>query len=237
MNINYQIEMERELARIGTSGHKPRLLLHACCAPCSSYVLEALNSRFDIDVYYYNPNIAPRQEFDRRVAELERLAAQLPHENALRVIVGDYDNAAFMAMCQGHEDDPEGGARCALCFHMRLEAAAKMAAKLGSDYFTTSLTISPLKDARLLNAIGAEQGHREGVSWLFSDFKKKNGYKRSCELSREYGLYRQDYCGCVFSKRERERGGQGTGDREQGTGDREQGTGNREQGTGSGAQL
>lgn len=205
MKVNYQIEMERELARIEASGRRPRLLLHACCAPCSSYVLEALNRCFDIDVYYYNPNIAPREEFDRRVAELQRLAAQLPHENALRVIVGDYDNAAYMALCRGHEDDPEGGARCALCFRMRLEAAAKMAARLGSDYFTTSLTISPLKDAQLLNAIGAEQGRREGISWLYSDFKKKNGYKRSCELSREYGLYRQDYCGCVFSKREREK--------------------------------
>ena len=204
MKVNYQIEMERELARIEASGRRPRLLLHACCAPCSSYVLEALNRCFDIDVYYYNPNIAPREEFDRRVAELERLAAQLPHEGALRVVVGDYDNVAFMEMCRGHEDDPEGGARCALCFRMRLEAAAKMAAWLGSDYFTTSLTISPLKDAQLLNAIGAEQGRRASVSWLYSDFKKKNGYKRSCELSREYGLYRQDYCGCVFSKRERD---------------------------------
>ena len=204
MKTNYQIEMERELARIDESGRRPRLLLHACCAPCSSYVLEVLNHWFDIDVYYYNPNIAPPAEYDRRVAELERLAARLPHENALRVIVGDYDNAAFMAMCRGHEADPEGGARCELCFRMRLEAAARMAAGLGSDYFTTSLTISPLKDAQLLNAIGKEQGRRAGVNWLPSDFKKKNGYKRSCELSAEYGLYRQDYCGCVFSKRERE---------------------------------
>ena len=204
MKVNYQIEMERELARIEASGRRPRLLLHACCAPCGSYVLEALNRCFDIDVYYYNPNIAPREEFDRRVAELQRLAECLPHENELRVIVGDYDNAAFMDLCRGHEDDPEGGARCALCFRMRLEAAARMAARLGSDYFTTSLTISPLKDAQLLNAIGAAHGRREGVNWLYSDFKKKNGYKRSCELSREYGLYRQDYCGCVFSKRERD---------------------------------
>lgn len=211
MKINHQIEMERELARIEASGRRPRLLLHACCAPCSSYVLEALSRYFDIDVYYYNPNIAPREEFDRRVAELRRLAAELPHENELRVIVGDYDNAAFMAMCRGHEADPEGGPRCALCFRMRLEAAAKLAAKLGCDYFTTSLTISPLKDAQLLNAIGLEQGRRAGVSWLPSDFKKKNGYKRSCELSREYGLYRQDYCGCVFSRMERDRRAEGEG--------------------------
>ena len=204
MKINYQLEMERELARIAESARRPRLLLHSCCAPCSSYVLECLNRAFDIDIFYYNPNISPREEFDRRVAELQRLVARLPHENDMRVIVGDYDNDAFMAMCRGHEDDPEGGARCERCFRMRLGEAAKLAARLGSDYFTTTLTISPLKDAQLLNAIGLELAGRAGVPWLCSDFKKKNGYKRSCELSAEYGLYRQDYCGCVFSKRERD---------------------------------
>ncbi len=204
MKINYQIEMERELARIADAARRPRLLLHSCCAPCSSYVLEALNRFFDIDVYYYNPNISPREEYDRRVEELDRLVKQLPHENGLRLFVGDYDNARFMAMCRGHEKDPEGGARCKMCFRMRLEAAARMASRLGSDYFTTSLTISPIKDAALLNAIGMTAGRLEGVAWLPSDFKKKNGYKRSCELSREYGLYRQDYCGCVFSKLERD---------------------------------
>lgn len=210
MKINYQLEMERELARIAESGRRPRLLLHSCCAPCSSYVLECLNRAFDIDIFYYNPNISPREEFDRRVAELQRLVARLPHENDMRVIVGDYDNDAFMAMCRGHEDDPEGGARCERCFRMRLGEAAKLAARLGSDYFTTTLTISPLKDAQLLNAIGLELAGRAGVPWLCSDFKKKNGYKRSCELSAEYGLYRQDYCGCVFSKRERDARAEGT---------------------------
>ncbi len=204
MNTNYQIEMERELARIAEWARRPRLLLHSCCAPCSSYVLEALNRFFDIDLYYYNPNIAPLEEFERRIAELERLVERLPHENDIRVIRGDYDNEAFMAMCRGHEDDREGGARCERCFRMRLGASAKLAARLGSDYLTTTLTISPLKDARLLNAIGMELGAREGVKWLCSDFKKRNGYKRSCELSAEYGLYRQDYCGCVFSRRERD---------------------------------
>ena len=204
MKVNYQLEMERELARIPEDGPRPRLLLHSCCAPCSSYVLETLTPSFDIDAFYYNPNIAPRVEFDRRVEELERLATALPHENALRVIVGDYDSAAFMELCRGHEHDPEGGARCELCFRMRLGASARMAARLGCDYYTTSLTISPLKNAGLLNAIGEELGRREGVRWLWSDFKKKNGYKRSCELSREYGLYRQDYCGCVFSRLKRD---------------------------------
>ena len=179
-------------------------MLHSCCAPCSSYVLEALTRFFDIDLYYYNPNIAPLEEFEHRIAELERLVERLPHENDIRVIRGDYDNEAFMAMCRGHEDDREGGARCERCFRMRLGATAKLAARLGSDWFTTTLTISPLKDARLLNAIGMELGAREGVQWLPSDFKKRNGYRRSCELSAEYGLYRQDYCGCVFSRRERD---------------------------------
>ena len=168
-------------------------------------MLEALNRAFDIDLYYYNPNISPRDEFERRADELKRLAGRMPHENDLRVIVGDYDADAFRALCRGHEADPEGGERCERCFRMRLGAAAKLAREIGSDYFTTTLTISPLKDAQLLNAIGLELGERAGVAWLCSDFKKKNGYKRSCELSAEYGLYRQDYCGCVYSKMERDR--------------------------------
>ena len=204
MKINYQIETERELARIAESGRRPRLLLHSCCAPCSSYVLETLCPTFDIDAFYYNPNIDTADEYRRRAEELERLAARLPHDNALRVIVGSYDTEAFEAMCRGHEDDPEGGARCGLCFAMRLGASAKLAAELGCEYFTTSLTISPLKNAALLNQIGMSLGEKAGVRWLCSDFKKKNGYKRSCELSAEYGLYRQDYCGCRFSKRERD---------------------------------
>lgn len=205
MKINYQIEMERELARIEASGRRPRLLLHSCCAPCSSYVLEALNAKFDMTVYYYNPNIQPLEEFERRVAELRRLVQALPHEGDIEVIRGAYDAEAFLNLCKGLEEAPEGGARCERCFRMRLEASAKLAAARGEDYFTTSLTISPLKNAQLLNAIGQEMGARYGVAWLPSDFKKKNGYKRSCELSELYGLYRQDYCGCVFSRMARDR--------------------------------
>ena len=205
MKTNYQIELDRELARIEASGRRPRLLLHCCCAPCSSYVLEYLNRWLDIDLYYYNPNISPREEYDHRAAELARLAESLPHEGEFRVIVGDYDADAFLAMCRGLESEPEGGARCERCFRMRLGAAAKMAKQRGCDYYTTTLTISPLKDAQLLNAIGLELAGSEGVAWLPSDFKKKNGYKRSCELSAEYGLYRQDYCGCAFSRMERDR--------------------------------
>lgn len=204
MSVNYQREMERVLARVEAGEARPRLLLHCCCAPCSSYVLEALNRFFDIDLYYYNPNIAPREEFDRRVAELQRLAEEMPHAGEFRVIVGDYDEGAFLRLCKGLEDVPEGGARCERCFRLRLGQAAKLAAERGSDFFTTTLTISPLKDAQLLNAIGMELAERFGVEWLPSDFKKKDGYRRSCELSKEYGLYRQDYCGCVFSRRERD---------------------------------
>ena len=204
MKENYQLELERELARIEASGVRPRLLLHSCCAPCSSYVLEYLNNWFDIDLYFYNPNIAPREEFDRRVAELIRLTSSLPHEGRFEVIPGPYEEEAFLAACKGHEEDPEGGARCERCFRLRLGRTAKLAAERGSDYFATTLTISPLKNARLLNEIGEELAGQFGVPWLYSDFKKKNGYKRSCELSELYGLYRQDYCGCIFSRRERD---------------------------------
>ena len=201
MKRNYQIEMEHVLQGIEASGRRPTLLLHSCCAPCSSYVLECLNRAFDIDVFYYNPNIAPAEEFERRAEEQIRLAEALPHEGRIEVIRGAYDPQVFYDAVRGHEDDPEGGARCAICFRLRLAEAAKLAAERGDDYFTTTLTISPLKDAQLLNAIGFELSEQYGVPWLPSDFKKKNGYRRSCELSQIYGLYRQDYCGCVFSRR------------------------------------
>ena len=199
--VNYQIEMERELARIATSGARPRLLLHSCCAPCSSYVLERLNEAFDIAVFYYNPNIAPAEEFERRAREQERLVRELPHAGRIEVIRGEYDPRVFYDACRGHEDDPEGGERCAICFRLRLIETARLAAARGDDYFATTLTISPLKDAQRLNAIGRELSAEIGVPWFPADFKKKNGYRRSCELSAQYGLYRQDYCGCVFSRR------------------------------------
>ena len=204
MKINYQIEMERELARIAETGRRPRLLLHSCCAPCSSYVLETLSRAFDITVFYYNPNIFPAEEFERRVAEQRRLVEALPHEGLIDVFRGKYEPERFLALCRGHEKDPEGGARCEICFRLRLGETARVARMLGAEYFTTTLTISPLKDAQLLNAIGKELSAETGVPWLCSDFKKRNGYKRSCELSAEYGLYRQDYCGCPFSKAERD---------------------------------
>jgi predicted adenine nucleotide alpha hydrolase (AANH) superfamily ATPase len=202
MKINYQIELDRELRKIADSGRRPRLLLHSCCAPCSSYVLEYLNRAFDIAVFYYNPNIAPAEEFEHRVAEQIRLVGALPHEGPIEVIRGAYAPQAFYDAVRGHEDDPEGGARCEKCFRLRLAQTAKLAAERGDDYFTTTLTISPLKDAQLINFIGLELAGSVGVPWLPCDFKKKNGYKRSIELSREYNLYRQNYCGCVYSENE-----------------------------------
>lgn len=201
MKRNYQIEMERELRAIEAAGRRPSLLLHSCCAPCSSAVLERLNKTFDICVYYYNPNISPAEEFEHRVGEQIRLARALPHEGRIDVVRGEYDPQTFYDAVRGHEDDPEGGARCAICFRLRLREAARLAAVRGDDYFATTLSISPLKDAQLLNAIGMELSGEFGVPWLPGDFKKKDGYRRSCELSELYGLYRQDYCGCVFSRR------------------------------------
>ena len=205
MKINYQLAMERELAEIARRERRPRLLLHSCCAPCSSAVLERLTDWFDLTVFYYNPNIAPEEEFLRRAEEQRRLIAELPHAHEIQFRCGEYESEAFEALARGLEDMPEGGERCTRCFRLRLGKTAALAAREGFDYFTTTLSISPLKDAQRLNAIGGELAEQFGVSYLFSDFKKKNGYKRSCELSLQYGLYRQDYWGCRFSQMEREK--------------------------------
>lgn len=211
MKVNYQIEMEREIARIQKEGRRPRLLLHSCCAPCSSAVLEQLTRVFDITVFFYNPNIAPEAEFIHRVEEQRRFIDELPHEGMIELIRGEYDDATFYALAKGLEETPEGGERCTRCFRLRLGKTAQMAAEQGFDYFTTTLSISPLKDAQRLNTIGSELAQQFGVPYLFSDFKKKNGYRRSCELSAQYGLYRQDYCGCIFSRMERDRRLSGNG--------------------------
>ena len=205
MKVNYQIEMEKELSRIQREGRRPRLLLHSCCAPCSSAVLERLTEVFDITVFFYNPNIAPEEEFVHRVEEQARFIAEMPKRGTIELIRGEYDDDAFYAMSKGLENVPEGGERCTRCFRLRLGKTAQLAKQQAFDYFTTTLSISPLKDAQRLNAIGAELAAQFGVPYLFSDFKKKNGYRRSCELSAEYGLYRQDYCGCIYSQLERER--------------------------------
>lgn len=198
---NYQKELDRVIGQNQRDGKTPKLLLHVCCAPCSSYCLEYLSKYFEITVYYYNPNISIKEEYEHRLSEEKRLVSQMPFKNPVNVIEGRYEPSEFFEVVKGLEHEPEGGKRCEKCFELRLSSSAELAAKLGFDYFTTTLTISPLKNADLLNTIGAEQAQKHGVSWLYSDFKKREGYKRSIELSREYDLYRQNYCGCVFSKR------------------------------------
>jgi len=200
---NYQLLMEKELEEINKNGKKPKLLVHSCCAPCSSYVLKLLCKVFDITVFYFNPNIFPEEEFSYRSREQQRLIKEMG-EGSISFIEGRYNPDEFFDAVKGHEGDREGGERCGICFRLRLYEAAKIAAEQGFDYFTTTLSISPLKNAPLLNEIGAEAGEKFGVKYLFSDFKKKEGYKQSIALSKEYNLYRQDYCGCVFSKKERE---------------------------------
>lgn len=207
MKHNYQKELEKIISQLELAGETPRLLLHSCCAPCSSYVLEYLSEYFSITVFYYNPNITGKEEYHRRVEEQKRLIRELPVKHPISFVEGEYDPADFMEAVKGVEHIPEGGERCFRCFALRLSQTAALAEREHFDYFTTTLTISPLKNAEKLNEIG-ERAEAEycgaGTKFLHSDFKKKNGYKRSTELSREYGLYRQDYCGCIFSKQERE---------------------------------
>ena len=193
---NYQRMLEAELVRLADAREVPTLLLHSCCAPCSSYVLEYLSDFFSITVFYYNPNIYPQQEFIRR----------FPARHPISFVEGAYDTERFYEMAKGMEQEKEGGERCFACYELRLREAGELARAQGFDYFTTTLSISPLKNAGKLNEIGAALSAELGVRYLYADFKKKNGYKRSIELSREYGMYRQNYCGCVFSYHER--GGQ-----------------------------
>lgn len=203
---NYQRELDSILDRI-PRGEK-RLFLHSCCAPCSSYVLEYLSAYFQVTVFYFNPNISPDGEYRHRLAEQKRLIERFNREgNRYPILVqeGEYVPQSFYDMARGLESCPEGGERCEKCFRLRLEETARQALAAGADYFTTTLSISPLKNAPLLNRIGEELARTYGIPWLPSDFKKKNGYKRSVELSAEYELYRQDYCGCIFSKEERAR--------------------------------
>ena len=185
---------------ISRRGSKPTLMLHVCCAPCSSSVLEYLNAHFRITLYYYNPNITEQKEYDLRFRELERLVGQMPLQNGVTVIREEHEPAAFFGIAKGYESEPEGGERCTRCYRLRLEKTVQAAQNGGFDYFTTTLSVSPYKDAVRLNKIGEELSLKYGVPYLFSDFKKKNGYKRSVELSGIYGLYRQDYCGCSYSK-------------------------------------
>lgn len=198
---NYQKELDRVIEENLLAGKTPSLLLHVCCAPCSSYCLEYLSQYFAVTVYYYNPNISPPSEYEFRLSEEKRFLAEKAFPHPVKLAESVYDPERFFEAARGLEDAPEGGARCEKCFELRLRESAKAAKAGGFDYFTTTLTISPLKNADLLNGIGARMAEEYGVNWLYSDFKKREGYKRSIELSREYNLYRQDYCGCIYSKR------------------------------------
>lgn len=202
MKENYQKWMEETIA--GLKG-RPRLLLHSCCAPCSSYVLTALAPHFDILLFYSNSNITSPEEYEHRLFEQERLIREVPCRDAITMMADRYAPEEFFAAARGMEAEPEGGRRCEACFRMRLTRAAQKAREVGADWFTTTLTISPHKNAQLLNAIGQELGEEYGVPYLCSDFKKKDGYKESIRLSGVYGLYRQNYCGCVFSREEARR--------------------------------
>jgi len=198
-NINYQKELDKIIELNNSKNIRPTLLLHACCAPCSSYVLEYLNKYFEITVFFFNPNIYPKEEFDYRAAEISRLIKEMQLQD-VKLIIPEYDETEFFNMAKGMEKLREGGERCFKCYELRLEKTAQYAKNIGFDYFTTTLTISPLKNSSKLNEIGHNLAEKYGLKYLYSDFKKREGYKRSIELSKEYNLYRQNYCGCVYSK-------------------------------------
>lgn len=208
MSKNYQLELDNIIMNLDDSC-VPTLLLHSCCAPCSSYVLEYLSKHFEITVYYYNPNIYPPEEFEFRLTEQERFISEFTANNPnlipIHFLEGVYEDNKFYEVSRGFENEPERGKRCTECFKLRLGESARVASEKGFDYFTTTLSISPHKDAELLNTLGEEIGKKYGVKYLYSDFKKKGGFLRSTELSKEYGMYRQDYCGCVYSYNERKK--------------------------------
>ena len=198
--VNYQVILDKELNNIERNGKIPVLLLHVCCAPCSSYVLEYLSKYFRILIYFYNPNISPSKEYEYRLNEVKRLVEEMPLQNPVEIIEGKYEPEIFYNLAKGLEAEPERGERCRKCISQRLKQAAYAAKELNADYFTTTLTISPHKDSAFINSAGREISQDTGIPYLFSDFKKRNGYKRSIQLSAEYNLYRQNFCGCIYSK-------------------------------------
>ena len=202
---NLQNELDKLLEGLVTEARVPKLLLHSCCAPCSSYVIEYLSEYFEITVFYYNPNISQQEEYEKRVAEQKRFISQFPAKHPVAFVEGNYDTGEYYEAVRGLEHCREGGERCFVCYELRLRAAAQQAVQMGDfDYFTTTLSISPMKNSAKLNEIGLQLGMEYGILYLASDFKKREGYKRSIQLSHEYHLYRQNYCGCVFSRRENE---------------------------------
>ena len=202
MKINYDLQMQEILKQ--HPEQKLKLLLHVCCAPCSSACLERIAEKTEIKLYFYNPNILPEKEYQYRLSELKRFVSEFPKASGIEVIEGAYEPEKFLAFAEELADEPERGKRCQKCIAMRLRKTAEKAFALGAEYFTTTLTLSPHKDVNFINEAGIAIAETSGVKWLPTDFKKKEGYKRSIELSREYCLYRQDYCGCPFSKRNRE---------------------------------
>lgn len=202
---NYQKKMEEIILENQKRKKTPTLLLQACCAPCSSAVLERISEYFEITILYYNPNISEALEYEKRLNEVKTLVQKLKSKNKISVMAGRYEPKEFFDTVRGYEKLGEGSERCFRCYRLRLEETAKVALEKGFDYFSTTLSISPYKNSQVLNEIGDELEKFYGVSYLYADFKKQNGYKRSIELSKEYGLYRQDYCGCIYSKQERER--------------------------------
>lgn len=196
MPENFDRQMDKIINTLAKEGKKPKLLMHACCAPCSTSCIERVNDKFDLTVFFYNPNMDTKEEYSRRAEEEIKLCKELK----IKYVVEEYNSSEFYTAVRGHEEDAEGGNRCKICFNLRLEKTAKFAKEEGFDYFTTTLTVSPLKNASLLNEVGKECEEKYGISFLPSDFKKKNGYLRSIQLSKEYNLYRQNYCGCVFSR-------------------------------------
>ena len=197
--MNYELEMEKQIEKIpkGT-----KLLLHACCAPCSSAVLERLTDYFNISIFYYNPNISSYEEYKKRLDELKRFVEECPKVNSIEVIEGKYEPEKWEEIALGLEDEPERGRRCYKCYKLRLEETVKYAEDNNYPYLCTTLTLSPHKNSDWINEIGEDFNNKYNTNYLYSDFKKKNGYKRSIELSKEYNLYRQDYCGCIYSKRD-----------------------------------
>ena len=199
MKTNYQVKLEEIIKK--EEGKIPKLLLHSCCAPCSSYVLEYLSKYFEITIVYYNPNISPYEEYKKRLDEQVRLINEMESINKISLLECEYNNEVYEKEIKGLELEPERGSRCLKCYHLRLEYAARLAKEKGFDYFGTTLSVSPYKSSEILNSIGEELSDTYNIPYLYSDFKKKEGYKRSIVLSHEYNLYRQDYCGCKFSKR------------------------------------
>ena len=197
MKQNYQLMLDKVIEQNGST--LPSLLLHSCCGPCSSYVLEYLTKHFDITVFFYNPNIYPEAEYIKRLDTQKQLIANMPFENPVKLIAGEYDPESYIAAVRGQEEYKEGGPRCSTCFTLRLDKTASLAKAEGFDYFATTLTVSPHKNAQIINTIGFDLAEKHSMLWLPSDFKKREGYKRSIELSKQYDLYRQEYCGCSFA--------------------------------------